>query len=165
MTLRPWYIAPAQRAEPHLNPCGVGDLPPTTLSLERLFFVASLLRAHRENGVFLRRGRTLSLTSKPMQMATNSFPLCKQLPRCIRLEWLSSAILSKKTDRVSRKIQRFALVKGRSNALRWLWVIEFFELIDEGGFVVIADMNIDVLLVLCEVLDLSRECTFDDTVE
>ena len=110
-------------------------------------------------------GSLFPFPQKPMQMAIIPFPLCKQFPRWLRPEWLSSAILSKKTDRFSRKIQRFALVKGRSNALRWLWVIEFFELIDEGGFVVIADMNIDVLLVLCEVLDLSRECTFDDTVE
>ncbi len=34
-----------QRAGPHLNPFGVGTLPPTTLSLEGLLFMAYLLRA------------------------------------------------------------------------------------------------------------------------
>jgi len=40
----PADVAPAQRAGPHLNPSGVGALPPTMLFLERLFFVADLLR-------------------------------------------------------------------------------------------------------------------------
>jgi len=41
----PADIAPMQRAGPHLNPFGVGTLPPTTLSLEGLLFMAYLLRA------------------------------------------------------------------------------------------------------------------------
>ncbi len=44
-----------------------------------------------------------------MQMAITPFPLCKQLPRCVRLERLSSVILSKKTDRFSRWMQSLAL--------------------------------------------------------
>ncbi|HAA57915.1 MAG TPA: hypothetical protein DCE42_24335 [Myxococcales bacterium] len=62
--------------------------------------------------------KLLFFSQKPMQTTIIPFPLCNQIPQCIRPEWLSSAILSKKTDRFSRKIQRFALVKGGCNALR-----------------------------------------------
>tara|TARA_B100000609_G_C17215801_1_gene436609 strand:+ start:3139 stop:3303 length:165 start_codon:yes stop_codon:yes gene_type:complete len=50
----PADVAPAQRAGPHLNPCGVGALPLTELFQEGLLFVAYLLRVHRKKGVFAR---------------------------------------------------------------------------------------------------------------
>ena len=48
MNADPADVAPAQRAGPHLNPCGVGALPPTELFLERLLFVADL-RLHLQS--------------------------------------------------------------------------------------------------------------------
>jgi len=77
----PADVAPAQRAGPHLNPCGVGTLPPTKLFQKRLLFVADLLRALCN--IRLNKLTTLSLRDfpplKPFEGRGHSSGICVDL--------------------------------------------------------------------------------------